>query len=335
MKKLHLSVLVGLALLSVMTVSAQGGKNFSLSGTVANFKQGKVYLQKYDNKMLFAIDSADVVDGHFTFKTKPKLPYLYGITLDPSVDLLYPLYVFLEDSPITVAVDSTDSYEHSTVSGSSLQEQYEAYKHNSKGFKLDSFIRAHPGSLVPAYVMYRYYSFRLSPEEIEADIALFDKSLDNTQFIKLLKSLPATLREAGIGKKAPNFQQLDTLGKSYQLRDHLGKYLFIDFWASWCPPCRAELPSLVKRYAKYHPLGLEVLGVSFDKDKSLWLKAIHYEQLPWQQVSDLKFWNNKVGQIYGIRLIPANVLIDPNGVIVARNLHGEELDRKLEDIFKQ
>lgn len=319
---------------TAVTAFSQTGK-FSLSGTVRNFREGKVYLQKYDNKMLFAIDSAQVIDGHFTFKTKVKLPDLYGITLDPTVDLLYPLYVFLEDSPVKVEVDSTDSYEHSVVSGSSLHDQYAAYKHAGKGFKLDSFIRAHPTSLVPAYVMYRYYSFRLSPEEIESDLAQFDKALDNTQFIKLLKSLPATLREAGIGKKAPDFVQLDTLGKAYKLRDHLGKYLFIDFWASWCPPCRAELPSLLRRYEKYHPLGLEVLGVSFDKDKSLWLKAIHVEKLPWQQVSDLKFWNNKVGQIYGIRLIPANVLIDPNGVIVARNLHGEELDKKLEDIFKQ
>ncbi len=208
------------------------------------------------------------------------------------------------------------------------------YKQAGRAFKLDSFIRAHPASLVPAFVLYRYYSFRLSPEQIESDLALFDRSLDNTQFIRLLKSLPATLREAGVGKKAPNFTQWDTLGKSYKLHDHFGKYLFIDFWASWCPPCRAELPSLVKRYEKYHKAGLEILGVSFDKDKDLWLKAIHVEGLPWEEVSDLKFWNNKVGQIYGIRLIPANVLIDPQGIIVARNLHGEELDKKFEDIFK-
>jgi peroxiredoxin len=333
MKKYVLLLLITLIGAGVTAVSGQGGK-FSLSGTVRNIKEGKVYLQKYDNKMLFVIDSAQVVDGHFTFKTKPRLPDLYGITLDPSVDLLYPLYVFLEDNPITVEVDTLDSYEHSKVSGSALHDQYTAYKHSARSFKLDSFIRAHPSSLVPAYVMYRYYSFRLSPEEIEADIALFDRSLENTQFLRLLKSLPATLREAGVGKKAPNFQQWDTLGKSYKLYDHPGKYLFIDFWASWCPPCRQELPSLVKRYEKYHKAGLEILGVSFDKDKELWLKAIHVEKLPWQQVSDLKFWNNKVGQIYGIRLIPANVLIDPNGIIVARNLHGEELDRKLEDIFK-
>ena len=333
MKKHILLLLIVLVAGGTVVVSGQAGK-FSLSGTVKNFKEGKVYLQKYDNKMLFAIDSARVVDGHFTFKAKVRLPDLYGITLDPTVDLLYPFYVFLEDSPITVVVDSTNSYEHSTVSGSALHEQYAGYKYSAKGFKLDSFIRAHPGSIAPAYVMYRYYSFRLSPEEIESDIALFDKSLDNTQFLKLLKSLPATLRVAGVGKKAPDFVQWDTLGKSYTLSEHLGKYLFIDFWAAWCPPCRAELPSLVKRYEKYHAAGLEILGVSFDKDKQAWLKAIHVEKLPWQQVSDLKFWNNKVGQIYGIRLIPANVLIDPNGIIVARNLHGEELDRKLEDIFK-
>ncbi len=120
MKKLFLLGFITLVAAGFMTASGQNGK-FSLSGTVRNFKSGKVYLQRYDNKMLFAIDSAEVVDGHFTFTKKPKLPDLYGITLDPSADLLYPLYVFLEDNPITVEVDSTD-YEHSKVTGSALQD---------------------------------------------------------------------------------------------------------------------------------------------------------------------------------------------------------------------
>jgi len=333
MKKYILLSLITLFFASLSTVSGQTNR-FSLSGTVTNIKEGKVYLQKYYNKMLLTIDSAKVTDGHFTFKTKPKLPELYGITLDRTVDLLYPFYVFLDNNPITVVVDSTNSYESSTVSGSPLHDQYASYKKSSKGFKIDSFIKAHPTSLVPAYVLYRYYSFRLSPEQLETSIALFDQSIANSQYVKLLKTLPATLRASGVGKKAPNFEQLDTLGKPYKLYDHLGKYLFIDFWAAWCPPCRAELPGLVKLYEKYNKSGLEVLGVSFDKSRAAWLKAIHVEKLPWQQVSDLKFWDNKVGQLYGIRLIPANVLIDPNGIIVARNLHGEELERKLEDLFK-
>ncbi len=314
---------------------------FALSGTVTNFTTGKVYLQKYNNKMLNVIDSAVVENGKFTFHTKPKLPELYGISLDPTVDLLYPFYIFLENAPITVVVDSTgnyanspESYAKSSVKGSSQQDLFTAYKKNAKNFKIDSFIQAHPASLVPAYVLYRNYSFRLSPEEIEHNVALFDKSIEQSQYVKLLKSLPETLRKAGIGKKAIDFQQWDTEGKPYRLYDHFGKYLFIDFWAAWCPPCRAESPALIKLYAKYNKAGLDFLGISFDKEKEPWIKAIAHDKLPWKQVADFKFWDNKVGQLYGIRLIPANILIDPKGVIIGRNLHGEELEHKLEDIFK-
>ncbi len=183
-------------------------------------------------------------------------------------------------------------------------------------------------------MLYRNYSFRLSPEEIEHNVALFDKSIEESQYVKLLKTLPATLRKAGIGKKAIDFKQWDTEGKLYRLYDHFGKYLFIDFWAAWCPPCRAESPALIKLYNKYNKSGLDFLGVSFDKEKEPWIKAIAHDKLPWKQVADFKFWDNKVGELYGIRLIPANILIDPNGIIVGRNLHGEELERKLEDIFK-
>jgi|SRR6218665_63994 len=333
MKTYKLQLLCILLFFSALHGLAQNNR-FSLKGTVVNSPAKKVYLQQYDNKMLKTIDSADVVNGGFVFKTKPKLPELYGITLDPEVDLLYPFYIFLENAPVTVTVDSIENYKNSSVIGSSQQDLFNAYKKSSRNFNLDSFIRANSKSLVPAYVLYRNYSFRLTPEEIEKYTALFDPSLANTQYIRLLKSLPATLRESGVGKKAINFEQWDTEGRSYKLYDHLGKYLFIDFWAAWCPPCRAELPGLVKLYDKYKGDGWEVLGVSFDKSKAAWLKAIDIEQLSWKQVSDLKYWDNNVGKLYGIRLIPANVLLDPEGKIVARNLHGEELEKKLEDIFK-
>lgn len=328
-----IAILIAIAMLVSTAGLARQHDQFSLSGTIKNIKTGKVYLQKYRNKMLLTIDSANVVDGKFTFKTVPQLPELYGIALDPTVDLLYPFYVFLENSPITVYVDSTDSYKHSTVSGSKLHDQYNEYKNNPRGFKIDAFISKYPASIASAYVLYRYYSFRLSPEELEKNIALFDQSMHNTQYYQLLKTLPDILRKNGVGQQSPNWEQWDTKGKSYKLYDHLGKYLFIDFWASWCPPCRAESPALIKLYNKYKGEGLEILGVSFDKKKEPWLKAIKDDKLPWPQVSDLKFWDNEVGKLYGIRLIPSNVLLDPNGIIIARNLHGEELEKKLEQVF--
>jgi len=139
-----------------------------------------------------------------------------------------------------------------------------------------------------------------------------------------------------VGKDAMDFTQNDTLGHPVSLSSFRGKYVLLDFWASWCGPCRAENPNVVKAYAKFHAKGFDVLSVSLDRtvDKEKWLKAIHDDRLAWTQVSDLGFWNNAVAREYGITSIPQNFLIDPQGKIVGKNLKGEELEKKLGELFK-
>jgi peroxiredoxin len=138
-----------------------------------------------------------------------------------------------------------------------------------------------------------------------------------------------------VGKDAMDFTQNDTLGHPVSLSSFRGKYVLLDFWASWCGPCRAENPNVVKAYAKFHAKGFDVLSVSLDRtvDKEKWLKAIHDDRLSWTQVSDLGFWNNAVAREYGITSIPQNFLIDPQGKIIGKNLKGEELEKKLDEIF--
>lgn len=112
------------------------------------------------------------------------------------------------------------------------------------------------------------------------------------------------------------------------------KYTLVDFWASWCPPCRAEMPVIVKAYTDYHGKGLEVVGVSLDKDQDAWLEAIEQLKMPWPQMSDLKGWESEGARLYNVRSIPANVLIDQQGKIIAKNLRGEDLLLKLEELMK-
>lgn len=136
-----------------------------------------------------------------------------------------------------------------------------------------------------------------------------------------------------IGGDAPKFTQNDTEGNPISLEDFKGKVVLLDFWASWCGPCRRENPNVVKVYEQYKDKGFEILGVSLDKDKGRWVDAIAKDNLTWPQVSDLKGWSNEVGKMYGVSSIPHTVLIDEEGKILALKLRGEALEKKLEEIF--
>ncbi len=141
------------------------------------------------------------------------------------------------------------------------------------------------------------------------------------------------VQSIAIGKIAPDFTQNDTSGHSVSLKDFRGKYVLIDFWASWCGPCRAENPNVVSAFNKFKDKNFTILGVSFDQNKDSWLNAIHKDGLGWTHVSDLQYWKNAIGRIYDIHFIPQNVLIDPKGTIIAKNIGGKQLQEKLASIL--
>jgi peroxiredoxin len=143
-------------------------------------------------------------------------------------------------------------------------------------------------------------------------------------------------KATAIGAVAPDFTQKDTKGKSVKLSSLRGKYVLIDFWASWCGPCRKENPNVVKAYQKFKNKKFEILGVSLDNSdgKNAWLDAIEKDNLTWLQVSDLQGWKNAVAQLYGVQSIPQNFLLDPKGVIIEKDLRGNRLEEVLAKILK-
>ncbi|MGZ3874144.1 MAG: redoxin domain-containing protein, partial [Mucilaginibacter sp.] len=152
---------------------------------------------------------------------------------------------------------------------------------------------------------------------------------------KKFAALLPKIKSVALGATAPEFAEADTSGKIVTLSSFRGKYVLVDFWASWCGPCRQENPNVVKAFNHYKGQKFTVIGVSLDRPgaRAKWLKAIHNDGLAWTQLSDLKFWDSKVAGLYAIRAIPQNFLLDPDGKIIAKNLRGDDLENKLAEIF--
>lgn len=312
---------------------AQTAKPLQISGTIKGAEISKVYLEQYDNKVFRTIDSAFVNNGAFKFTTAVPLPELYGIR---PAGYEYPLQVFLESEPIEIKVDASEGRIHYEVKGSQAQERFERFRKRQRNLTAKEFIEEDPGSIVSAYVLFRNYSYDLSPAEIKAHLNLLSPSLNKTQYVRILKELAAKQEAVLPGNKVIDFVSTDPNGDKIRFSDHLGKgYVLLDFWAAWCPPCRKENPNIVALYRKYRDKGFSVFGVSLDKKKENWLKAIEDDQLEWAQASDLAFWDTEAAALYGVRFIPSNLLIDPSGVIVARNIKGDELEATLKAIYEK
>ncbi|MEL7598790.1 MAG: TlpA disulfide reductase family protein [Proteiniphilum sp.] len=201
--------------------------------------------------------------------------------------------------------------------------------------KQQQYVREHPDSYFSVVAISESVSSKFNVDEIEPLFLSINEKYRETYSGKAFAQRIEAARTIGIGKKAPDFTQNDPDGNPVSLSDFSGKYLLLDFWASWCGPCRQENPNLVKAYAAYKDKGFEILGVSLDNQdgKEAWLNAIKKDGLTWTQVSDLNSWNNEVARSYGVRAVPQSYLIDPQGIIVAQDLRGEALDEKLVEIF--
>ncbi len=344
---------------------------FKIEGTIRHYTGGKLFLHhRWDEKEL--VDSARVQNGKFVFNVKSAEPNLYWITtgLVPGDQSFY----FFADLGNVKATLIGDSLMYGQVEAGQSEKDYLEYRaminnlvmiqqkmqsdYNEAVQKNDyaaqqaiqgeyqqlngqyinglkNFIKTHPHSAVSGYIVYSDLNNPAIPlNDVEESLSYLDKDMGNSRFVKAAVKRVEDKRGTTVGYKATDFSQTTPDGKKVSLSDFRGKYVLVDFWASWCRPCRMENPNVVAAYNRFKDKGFTVLGVSMDSNKEPWVAAIQQDHLTWTHISDLKGWGNEVGKLYNVTGIPQNFLIDREGKIVAKDLRGAALDEKLAEYLK-
>ena len=331
--------------------------------------EGKVLLEQRAAGAWVPVDTADIVDGKAVLTGEVSIPGDYYLSV---MGKRGKTIVFVENKNITIT-GQADSLNQIKVSGSKthddyqvvqdqitkLSDEYMAIYQNSRQAAAsgdtaqarqlmdkvnelyentnkiqEDFVKNHPASFATPFFL-RNIQYNKDVNELDNLVSNLDPKLDVSPTIADLKERIGKMKKVAVGQTAPDFTQDDPDGNPVTFSDvySKNKYTLVDFWASWCGPCRGENPNVVAVYNEYKDKGFGVFGVSLDQDKAAWLKAIEDDHLDWPQVSDLAYWGNAAAQKYAINSIPSSLLVDQNGKIVAKNKRGDELRATVSELL--
>ena len=362
--------LVLLFLIPFVFSACQKEAGYKIEGNIKGLNDGEVILKHKRDGQWTRMDSTKAEDGKFTFSGNMASPEMSAVT----VDTIGAFKLFLENSDIKIT-GSADSLNSLNIKGSAIHDKYADFqgsigqydqeisnlyqeyksakqKGNDKRAKeiedeyqavsenkieyIKKFVKDHTSSVISPYVTSRYLLPYIKFSELDSTYKALDTAVKKSRYAQKIKDRRDLLKRVQVGKPFIDFTLPNPEGKPLTFSDYVGDgYVLLDFWASWCNPCRKENPNLVENYKKYKDQGFEIFGVSLDKNKEAWKRAIEQDNITWPQASDLKGWNNSVSQKYGVMSIPSNVLIDKEGKIVAKDLRGKELEQKLKEIYEK